>query len=81
MTSRSSKRAGLEGLSAFWVARRRSSLLDVEDGDADDDDVLDESVSAEIAMRRWARVGGLKEESRTKSVVVVVGVFALVDVN
>lgn len=85
MTRRSSNRAGFDGLSAFWVARRkRSLLLDEDDDEEVDDDALAESVIAEMAMRRWASVGGLKEESRTNSVVGVrdvVDVFGLGDIS
>lgn len=55
MAKRYSKEAGLGGLSAFWVARRRSSRVGRSGF----------SWSAEDAIWRWARVGGLKEASRT----------------
>jgi hypothetical protein len=57
MARRSSKEAGLDGLSAFCVARRRSSRA------------LVVSWRAVLAMWRWASVGGLKEASNTYSVV------------
>lgn len=53
---RCSKEAGLGALSAFWVARRSSKRFGI---------VPRSSVRADTAIRRWARVGGLKEESRT----------------
>ena len=60
MTSLSSNRAGLAGLSAFWVARRRRSLMERRSWERGVEDVR-----ADFAMCRCARVGGLKEESRT----------------
>lgn len=54
--SRCSNEAGLGALSALLVASSKSRLL----GDA----VGASWRRAEVAMRRWARVGGLKEESR-----------------
>ena len=57
MTSRSSNEAGLAGLSAFWVANNRSNRAGRPGF----------SCKAEAAICRWARVGGLKEESSTYS--------------
>ena len=59
MTRRSANEAGFDGLSAFCVARRRSNR---------DDTGVDLSRNGELAMWRWATVGGLKEESSTKRV-------------
>lgn len=56
MASLCSKEAGWGALSAFWVARRRRSRLG-------EGACLSER-RADVAMRRWARVGGLKDESR-----------------
>lgn len=56
ITNRCGKEAGLAALSAFWVARRRTRRRVVFGG---------EELRALVARRRWARVGGLKEESRT----------------
>lgn len=56
MASLCSKGAGWGALSAFWVARRRRSRLGERA-------CLSER-RADVAMRRWARVGGLKDESR-----------------
>ena len=57
ITSRCSKAAGLGALSAFWVARRRRRRLGV--GAA-----IGSERRAVLAIRRCARVGGLKELSR-----------------
>lgn len=56
MASRCSKEAGWVALSAFWVARRRRSRF----GEM----ACASERRADVAMRRWARVGGLKDESR-----------------
>ena len=53
MTNRSSNEAGLDGLSAFWVASSNSSL-----------DEWGDSSRALDAILKCAAVGGLKEESR-----------------
>lgn len=58
MTRRWWKEAGLGALSAFWVARRRRRRFGEGEGCVS-------WRSAEVAMCRWARVGGLKDESRT----------------
>jgi hypothetical protein len=59
MARRCSKEAGLGDLSAFWVARRRMRRR----GEG-----YFGSERAEVAMLRWAFVGGLKEESRMRRV-------------
>ncbi len=67
MASLCSKAAGLGALSAFCVASSRSSLF----GPA-----FDWSCNkADVHRRKWARVGGLKEESRTQSVFADGGAF------
>lgn len=55
MARRCSNDAGFAGLSAFCVARRRSKRV-ARSGF---------SWTADDAIWRWARVGGLKEASRT----------------
>lgn len=57
ITRRCSKAAGFGALSAFWVARRRRRRFGRGVG-------IGSESRACVAMRRWARVGGLKEESR-----------------
>lgn len=57
ITSRCSNEAGLGALSALCVARRRRRRLGEGLG-------MGSARRAVLAMRRWARVGGLKEESR-----------------
>lgn len=57
MTNRCSKAAGLDALSAFWVARRSKRRFGAV--------ALGSCSNAEDAIRRWAVVGGLKDESRT----------------
>lgn len=56
IVKRCSKEAGLAALSAFCVARRRTSRFGRGEGW--------ESVNrADVAIRKWASVGGLKDES------------------
>jgi hypothetical protein len=61
MHNLSSKGAGLGALSAFCVARRRTSLRGEELGFV----MLVVNVSDDKAIWRCAKVGGLKDESRT----------------
>lgn len=56
MARRCSNGAGLGALSAFWVARRRSNRLGDGEG-------LESVRRADVAIRKWAIVGGLNEES------------------
>ena len=58
MTNLSSKAAGFVGLSAFCVAKSRSSLFGSGESSPS---------RAEVAMRRCAREGGLKDESTTET--------------
>ena len=60
-TRRSGKAAGLGALSALTVARRRRRRVWPEVRAWE----LDWERSADLAMLRCAREGGLKEESRT----------------
>jgi hypothetical protein len=61
MTRRSSKEAGLGALSAFVVARSRRMREGVDGGREE---------RAVEQRRAWARVGGLKEESSVRSVLI-----------
>jgi hypothetical protein len=65
MSNRWGKDAGLGALSAFWVERRRRSRFELGVGEEEGDWNCEPWSRAEIAMRWCARVGGLKEESRT----------------
>ena len=65
MSNRWGKDAGLGALSAFWVERRRRSRFELGVGEEEGDWNCESWSRAEIAMRWCARVGGLKEESRT----------------
>ena len=55
MRSRCSNEAGLGALSAFWIARRRRRRFGAGEW-------WESWRRAEVAIRRCARVGGLKEE-------------------
>jgi hypothetical protein len=72
MSNRWGKDAGLGALSAFWVERRRRSRFELGVGEEEEEEEEEEAnwdceswSRAEIAIRWCARVGGLKEESRT----------------
>lgn len=68
ITSLCSKLAGFAALSAFWIAKSSSNLFDDALIGSEFVVIVDwggtSCKRALVAIRKWASVGGLKEESR-----------------